>query len=42
MCQTGCMLDIIIMCDRVNTALITMINWIMLRTIMGELKSGCN
>ena len=38
-CQTG-MLDII-MCSGVNTVLITMINWIMLRAIMGELKRVC-
>ena len=33
-----CMLDII-MCSGVNSVLI---NWNMLKTIMGELKSGCN
>ena len=35
--RLACILDIII-CSGVNTVLITMINWIMLRTVMGELK----
>ena len=35
--RLACMLDII-MCSGVNTVLITMINWIMLRAIMGKLK----
>ena len=35
--RLACILDII-MCSGVNTVLITMINWIMLRTVMGELK----
>ena len=30
------------MCSGGNTVLITMINWIMLRAIMGELKRVCN
>ena len=39
--RLACMLDII-MCGGVNTVLINMFNWIMLRTIKGELKSGYN
>ena len=34
--RLACMLDIIT-CGGVNTVLITMINWIMLKTVMGEL-----
>ena len=40
--RLACMLDIIIMCSGVNTVLITMINWIMLRAITGEVKRVCN
>ena len=38
--RVACILDKI-MCSGVKIVLIIVINWIMLRTIMGELSSAC-